>query len=122
MTDIDFEKIWEKLEMFVRITPNKKIAILSDKLTGENIVLTTLSAAYVAHKLQKIDVEKLTSEDIWKASGIISNVEKKTLQNAISNLVSKGAVQRDTFDKLSIDEIAFVQFVEAILPTFSQKK
>jgi hypothetical protein len=113
----DLLKLWNDYKEVIKITPEKKLAILK-RIKGKELIILDLSAAYIANKMGIFEKPSLSLKEIWNSKGLMSDITKKTLQNNISNLIKNGIIERDSSGDLFINEVAVLQFADKFLNKF----
>lgn len=99
-----------------------EIAILKEKLSIENVVLLSLVAAYLGHKLGKLDKETLSADEILRAGGVAYDFKKGSIDNVLSELAKSGKIVREIKGKYKITYARVIQFTKVVLPKLKGEK
>ena len=93
-----------------------EIVILKEKLSIENVVLLSLVAAYLGHKLGKLDKETLSADEILRAGGVAYDFKRGSIDNVLSGLAKSGKIVREIKGEYKVTFGRVIQFTKVVLP------
>lgn len=99
-----------------------EIVILKEKLSIENVVLLSFVAAYLGHKLGKLDKETLGADEILRAGGVAYNFKRGSIDNVLSGLAKSGKIVRESKGEYKVTFGRVIQFTKVVLPKLKGEK
>jgi len=93
-----------------------EIIILKERLSIENVVLLSLVAAYLGHKLGKLDKETLGADEILRAGGVAYDFKRGSIDNVLSRLAKSGKIVREIKGEYKVTFARVIQLTKVVLP------
>jgi hypothetical protein len=116
--NVDLAKLTKDLEDVVAFSPEGSNLLLpKGKLTDNETLIMWLLAAYVGQKLDKLETDTLSKEELQTKLG----KSGKITSTRLGELVKNGFVARTDEDKFKITTFGIVQVQKDILPRIKAK-
>lgn len=116
--DVDLAKLAKDLEGVVAFSPEGSSLLLpKGKLTDNETLILWLIASYVGHKLDKLETDSLSKEELQAKLGKTGKITSTRL----GELVKNDMVARTDEDRFKITTYGIVQLQKDILPKIKTK-
>jgi len=100
----------QEMQSFVTLTSDGRVALLRNRGSAEELILTCLVTQNLAHRLGKTPRQTMSVDDLIGAGGLAQRVARQTVYNSTSSLAKKKIIQKKG-NEFYVDERTVLQYV-----------